>query len=106
MNVERLNPDAALLQVFLRGIRRQPEARPIGGGEAAQGAGFRHDVAADDQPLQGFKYVLTRKCLLQRLHELVEALPALGDQGGKRAKHLPMQKEFPVLRVEAQSFGR
>src|ERR1051326_8958034 len=46
------------------------------------------------------------KAPFQLAHELAKALRAFADRGGQRAVEFAVQKEFPVLGIEAHGVGR
>ena len=106
LHVDRLNAHATVLQIFLRVLRRQAEARPIGGRAAARTSAVRDDEAAVEQPLQRFVDLVGGKFLFQLANDLREALAALADRGGERAIELAVEKELPVLGIEAHDIGR
>ncbi len=106
LHIESLDPDTAVVEILLGGLRRHAKARPIGGGCPFQAAGFRDDVAAGNQPLQRFVYVLPRKMRLQPANDFIEAHSALGDYSGEGTIHLAIEQKFPVFGIEAQSVGR
>ena len=77
LHVDRLNANATVLEIFLRDPRRQAEARPIGGRGVCRGRPpFRADIAAVDQPLQGFVDLVGRKFFPQAANDLPNALSA------------------------------
>ena len=105
LHVDRLNAHTAFLEIFLRGLRRQAEARPIGGRGASRRARCRDNIAAVDQPLQGFLDFVGRKILLQLASELPKALSTLSYRGRERTIELAVKKELPVLGIEAHDIG-
>src|SRR2546430_10504740 len=60
----------SFLEIFLRNLGRQAQARPIGGHGIRRSARFRDDKAAIDQPLQGFVDLVGREIPFQRANEL------------------------------------
>src|SRR6516225_7986007 len=66
LHVDRLNAHTTFLEIFLRDLGRQAQARPIGGYGVRRSARFRDDKAAIDQPLQGFMDLVGWKLSLQR----------------------------------------
>jgi hypothetical protein len=53
LGIDRLNAQAALLQIFRRHLQWDAQRRPIAGGGVDGRLPFRHAVAAVDQPLYG-----------------------------------------------------
>ena len=105
LHVDRLNAHTTFLEISLRGLRRQTEARPIGGRGAGGRARCREDIAAVDQPLQGFVDLVGWKVLLQLANELPKALSTFSYCGRQRTIELAVKKEFPVLGIEAHDIG-
>ena len=105
LHANRLNADAAFLEIFFRGLQRQAHARPIGSRGAAEKAGFHDNVMAIDQPLQGFAHLLGRKILLQLANKLRQALPILRDRVRDGTIELAIKKKLPVFGIEAQRIG-
>ena len=68
-------------------------------------AGFRDDVTAIDQPLQGFAHLLGRKILLQLVNKLRQALPIPPRSRPRCTIELAIKKKLPVLGIEAQCIG-
>ncbi len=97
LHVDRLNAHTTFLEISLRGLRQQAEARPIGGHGVYRRARFRDDEAAVDQPLQGFVDLVGRKILLQLANELPKTPSTLSYRGGERTIELAVKKELPVL---------
>ncbi len=104
LHVDRFNAHTAIREILLRESRWQAEARPI----AVDGARrrCRDDVATLDQPLQRFLNLLGWKIPLQSGNEFLKALSAFSYCRGEGAIKLAVQKEFPVLRVQADDVGR
>src|ERR1700716_2378952 len=65
----------------------------------------RDDEAAVDEPLQGFMDLVGWKILFQLADELRNALTG-SYRGGQRTIERAVQKEFPVLGIEAHDVGR
>ena len=101
-----MNAHATFLEIFLRDLGRQAQARPIGGYGIRRSARFRDDKAAIDQPLQGFVDLVGREILLQRANELPKTLSTLAYRGSERAIELAVKKELAVLGIEAHDLGR
>ncbi len=106
LNVEGLNAHATFLEISRRGLRQKAEARPIGGYSPVRKARRRKDIAALDQPLQGFVDLVGGEIRLQIANKLPKALSALPDRGGERAIELTVKQEFPVLGIEAHDIRR
>ena len=105
-HVNRLKAYATPLQVFLRSLGREAEARPIGGGRRIRGrAALRHDVAPVEQPLQGFVDLVGGKFLFQIANDLSKA-PSGRYGVRQRAVELAAKKELPVLGIEAHGIWR
>ena len=105
LHVDRLNAHTTILEISLRGLRRQTEACPIGRHGASGRARCRNDIAALDQPLQGFVDFVGWKILLQLANELPKALSAFSYCGRQRAIEFAMKKELPVFGIEAHDIG-
>ena len=105
LHIDRLNAHATFLKIFLRGLRQQAEARPIGGRRAGGRTRRADDVAAVDQPLQGFLDFVGRKIPLQLANELAKTLSAFRYRGRERTIELAVKKELPVLGIEAHDVG-
>ena len=104
-HVNRLKAYATPLQVFLRSLGREAEARPIGGGRRIRGrAALRHDVAPVEQPLQGFVDLVGGKFLFQIASDLSKA-PSGRYGVRQRAVELAAKKKLPVLGIEAHHIG-
>ncbi|HEX3449119.1 MAG TPA: hypothetical protein VHS97_12750 [Isosphaeraceae bacterium] len=106
LNVDRLNADAAFLEVFLGNLRRQTQACPIGGHGANRRRRCREDIAAVDQPLEGFIDFVGWKLLFQLANEVPKALPTFSYCGRDRAIERAVKKKLPVLGIEAHDIGR
>jgi hypothetical protein len=101
-----LNADTTFLEIFFRDLRREAQARPIGGYGIRRSARFRDDEAAIDQPLQGFVNLVRWKIPFQRAHELAKTLSTLAYRGSECAIELAVKKELAVLGIEAHDLGR
>ena len=106
LHVDRLNAHTTFTEIFLRDLRRQAEARPIGGRGVFRGRSpFRADIAAVDQPFQGFVDLVGRKFLAQAANDLPDALSG-PECRRERTIEFAVKKELPVLGVEAHDIGR
>ena len=106
LHVDRLDAHATVLQIAFSVRRRQPEARPIGGGAARRGARRRNDVAAVEQAASGLRGSCRQgNPFPARERSAPKLLPA-ADCGGERAVELAVKKELPVLGIEAHDIGR
>ncbi len=101
-----MNAHATFLEIFVRDLGRQAQARPIGGYGIRRSARFRDDKAAIDQPLQSFVDLVGREIPFQRANELPKTLSTLADRGSERAIELAVKKELAVLGIEAHDLGR
>lgn len=101
VNVDRSNAYTTFLEIFLCGLRRQAQARPISCHRTSRRAQFENDVAAIRQPLQGLVDFIGRKILREPTNVFANALSAFSDCGCKRTIKPAVQKEFPILRIEA-----
>ena len=73
LHVDRLDAHTKFLEIFLRRLRQQAEARPIGGCGAGRGTRRRDDKSAVGQPLQSLMDFVGRKILLQLANEFRES---------------------------------
>src|SRR4029453_5669653 len=105
LHVDRLNAHTTFLEIFLRDLRRQAQAPPIGGYGFRRSAMFRDDKAAIDQPLQGFVDLVRREIPFQRANKLPKTLSTLASCGSQRAIELAVKKELAVLGIEAHDLG-
>ena len=105
LHVDQLDAHTTVLQIGISVRRRHPEARPIGVGAARRRARRRNDEAAVGKPLQCFADLVGGKVLFQRADDLGHAL-AGADGGGERTVERAMEKELPVLGIEAHDIGR
>ncbi len=106
LHIDRLNAHPTISEILLRDPRRQAEARPVAGHGAGGSGRCRNDIAAFDQPLEGFFDLVGRKLPSQIANELRKALSAFSDGGGERAIKLAVKEELPVLGIEADDIGR
>ena len=106
LHVDRLNAHTTVLEISLRGLRRQPEARPIGRRGASGRARCRKDIAAVEQPLQRFVDLVGRKISLQLANEFPNSSSAFAYRGRQRAIEFAVKEELPVLGIEAHDIGR
>ena len=106
LHVDRFNAHTTIREILLGDSRRQAEARPIAGHGAGGSARCRDDIAALDQPLEGFLDLVGRKIPPQLANELRKALSAFSYGGGEGAIKLAVKKELPVLGIEAHDVGR
>jgi len=100
-----LNAHTTFLEIFLRGLGQQAEARPISVYGAIRRARCREDIAAVDQPLQGFADFVGRKILFQLANELPKAPSTLCYRSGECTIELAVKQELPVLGIEAHDIG-
>jgi hypothetical protein len=105
LDIDRLNAHPEFAELAFHCLRRQAEARPIRARGACGRARSDGDIAAIDQPLQGFVDLVGRKILLQGANELPDAL-AGSHRGCERAVELAVEKELSVLGIEAYDIGR
>src|SRR3954447_4239615 len=101
VHVERMNAYPALAQVFLGDLGRQPKAGPIAGHSIGRSARCRQDVAPLDQPLERFLDFLGGKKRLEFTNEFSKAPAALCYRGGEGAIKLAVEKELPILGIQA-----
>src|SRR5262249_52351633 len=104
-NIDRLNADRRLLEICLTELRREAEARPIGGSEAVGRGGRRHDIAALNKPRERLLDLVGRKPPAQLARELAEAVSAFGYCCCKRAVEFAVEKKLPGLGIEAHHVG-
>src|SRR5664279_3949660 len=76
----RLNADTTFLEIFLRCLRREAEARPIGRGYARRSARCGQDITALNEPLQSCVDLVGRKTLFQLADDLAKAPSTLADR--------------------------
>ena len=101
-----MNADAAGLEAFLRGWRRNAEARPVGGDDTRGGGRTREQIAAFEQPCQGLANLVLRKTSPQSPNEFADGPVAISDGGRQRTIELAVEEELAVLRIEADGIGR
>src|SRR4051812_36692441 len=106
LDADRLNADRALLEIGLRDFGGKTEARPIGSNAAAGSALCRDDIGAIDQALERLVDFVGREMPVQVARDIPKALAALANGRRQRAVELTMEKELPVLRIEAHHIGR
>src|SRR5262249_50294315 len=104
-HVERINAHTKFLELVLRGLRREAEARPVGVDDACGGTGARDDKAALDNPLDGFTDRVGRKIPLELANELLKVLSSRSYRRREHAIELAVQKKLAVLGVEAHDIG-
>ena len=97
VHIDRLNPNPATCEILLRGSGRQAKACPIAGHGAAGVVRCGNDVAALDQPLQGFGNLVGRKIPLQLADKFGKTHAAFADRGGEGTIEFAVKKELTVL---------
>jgi len=105
LHVDRLNAHATVLEIFLRVLRQQAEARPIGVRMIRGRARCRDHEAAVAEPLQGFVDLIGWKIFFQLAKELPKVL-AGSYRGCERAIERAVEKELPVLGIETHDIRR
>ena len=100
-----MNAHTTFLEVSLRIVRQQAEARPVGVRMIRRRARCRDDEAAVGEPLQGFADLIGGKILPQLANELRNTL-AGAERGRERTIERAVKKELPVLGIEAHHIGR
>ena len=106
LHIDRLNAYTAVAEILLGGVRRQTEARPVGGHRAGRRGRCRHHIAPVDQPFHGFVDLVGGKIPLQRANDLSKGLPALSGLRRPGTIELTVKKELAVLGIEAHDIGR
>ena len=105
LDVDRLEMDGAALEVLLRDVERQAEARPVCGCGCGRIARGGDEIAAVDHAPERFLDRFGGKGS-RELAEDVAIAPARADRGRERTGELAVEKELAVLGVEADDVRR